>query len=467
MISSKQDLSSIVIDSSSFRDPSGFIFSHEKEIYRAINPSYFENFSFFINSGLYSSLSAKKLIVKHSEIEKKFLEEYASHKVIKPQKIPFISYPYEWCFNQIKDAALLTLKIQKESLKHGMTLKDASAFNVQFIGSLPIFIDTLSFEKYKEGEPWIAYRQFCQHFLAPLALMAYKSIELSKLSQLFIDGISLELANTLLPKRSLANSVVLYHLHIHSKFQNATTSKNQIKKNNLSLSKKKLASIIEHLEEGIVGFSLKKKKSTWNNYNETHNYSAQAKEAKEKIISVWLKKTNPSSIFDLGCNTGEYSFIASPYANTVLSMDSDPSCIESLYKNSSQKGLNILPLVVDLTNPTPSIGWNNKERKSIPERGKADMLLALALVHHLRISNNTPFSQIAEFFSEWGNNLIVEFIPKEDSQIQRILSNREDIFNNLNFDSFIKQFETIFELTEKQPIPDSNRILCLFKKKSL
>lgn len=466
MISSDQHISSISVNPSSFRDPSGFIFTLEKEIFRAIAPSYLENFSLFEKSGLYKSLSEKKLIVQHTEFENILPQEYSSYKIIKPDQIPFISYPYEWCFSQLKDAALLTLRIQKEALKHGMSLKDASAYNVQFIASNPIFIDTLSFEKYEEGKPWVAYGQFCRHFLAPLALMAHRSSELSKLFLQFIDGIPLDLANALLPRRSLASSVVFSHLHVHSKFQKSSSVKKGATVN-LSLSKKKLLSIIEHLESGIEGFSLKQKRSAWNNYDETHNYSAHGKEIKAKIISGWLKKLNPGSVFDMGSNTGEFSVLASQFSKQVIAMDSDHSCIESLYKSSSKNGSPILPLVIDITNPSPAIGWNNRERQTIVQRGNADVVMALALIHHLRIGNNTPFSHMADFFSSCGNNLIVEFIPKEDSQIKRMLENREDIFPDMNIEAFTRSFEPIFELKEKLPVPDSTRTMCLFKKKLL
>lgn len=424
-----------------------------------------------MSSGLYESLVSKKMLVRHEEVKQDFFPNFPitlitnSPIVLKPEIIPFISYPYEWCFSQLKVAALLTLNIQKEALKHGMSLKDASAYNIQFIGTNPIFIDTLSFEKYEEGKPWIAYRQFCEHFLAPLSLMVFKHSGLSKLSQIYLDGIPLELACSLLPKSSFLNSVAFSHLHIHSKFQNRNTDITNSKKSALSLSKKKLLTIIEHLERGIMDFNLKKKKSTWNNYGETHNYSAAGKEAKSKIISEWLRKLSPSSVWDLGCNTGEFSLAACKHAKQLISMDSDFECIEALYKNVSKQKLNILPLAVDITNPSPSIGWNNRERKSIPERGKADVLLALAVVHHLRITNNTPFHLIADLFSEWGNNIIVEFIPKEDSQIQRILSNREDIYHDLDIESFRRIFENKFEFMETLQLPDSKRTMCLLKKK--
>jgi len=195
---------------SSFRDPSGFLFEKDGELYRQINVSYFKDYDMLMTSGLYKELIDKKLLIPHKE---------QGYEIIKPEKIPFISYPYEWTFSQLKDTALLTLKIMKISLEHGMILKDASAYNVQFIGCKPIFIDTLSFEKYKEGEAWVAYKQFCQHFLAPLALMAYMDVRLNSLFKSFIDGIPLDLANKLLPIKAKMKPSLFMHLSLNSKFQ--------------------------------------------------------------------------------------------------------------------------------------------------------------------------------------------------------------------------------------------------------
>ena len=269
------------IDFASFRDPSGFIFTHEKEIYRVISPIYAENFSFFIKSGLYKSLSDQKLIVGHTETEKLLLKEYSSYKIIKPEKIPFISYPYEWCFGQLKSAALLTLSVMQESLKHDMILKDASAYNVQFIGSKPIFIDTLSFEKYEENTPWVAYRQFCQHFLAPLALMHYKDSSLSKLLQIYIDGIPLALTSSLLPKKTMFNSGIALHIHFHAKIQSAYQKKKITGgKNHFYLSKKKLLAMLEHLKETINNLKSLKDNSIWKNYRSENLYGQSSAEEK-------------------------------------------------------------------------------------------------------------------------------------------------------------------------------------------
>ena len=204
---------------SSFRDPSGFLFYKNNLIYRQVNISYKENYDHLMESGLYKILINKKLLIPHREVDASSLSDRKSYKTIKPELIPFISYPYEWSFSQLKNAALTAIKIQKYSLDFGMSLKDCSAYNIQFFNGKPIFIDTLSFEKFKPNKPWIAYRQFCQHFLAPLALMSCKDIRLNQLFKIYIDGIPLDLASSLLPIKTYFKFFLLTHIHLHAKSQ--------------------------------------------------------------------------------------------------------------------------------------------------------------------------------------------------------------------------------------------------------
>lgn len=457
----------IITNPASFRDTSGFVFTADKEIFRAIAPAYFDNFSLFIKSGLYQSLYTKNFIVPHTETENFLSQEFSAFKVIKPGKIPFISYPYEWSFSQLKDAALLTIKILKESLKHEMILKDASAYNIQFNGVLPFFIDTLSFEKYEKDSLWKAYGQFCRHFLAPLALMSYQSAGLSKLLLNYIDGIQLELASSLLPRRALLNSGIMTHVFLHSKIQKKHSGTDAIKSSKASLPKSKLLAMIQHLEDCIQSLKIKPSKSNWLGYTLDNVYSAEAIQAKEKTVSGWLNKIKPTTVWDAGCNTGKFSLLASQKSEYVLAMDVDEYCIENLYTTLKESGTkNILPLNINLSNPSPSIGWANKERETISQRGKADALIALALLHHLRIGNNVPFSMIAEYFSTLTQHLLIEFIPKDDSNVKLMMAGRESTFVDYTEENFISAFGKHFTIDTKQALPGIGRILYFLKKKN-
>jgi len=453
--------------SSSFRDPSGFIFYRNNTIYRQINKSYKDNYDFLINCGLYKTLADNRLLIPHLETEVKYSKSDAAYKTVQPEMIPFISYPYEWCFNQLKDAALTTLKIQKKSLEFGMSLKDCSAYNIQFKNGKPILIDTLSFAKYNEGEPWIAYRQFCQHFLAPLSLMSHNDIRLNQLLRIYIDGVPLDLASTLLPFRTHLKFFLFSHIHLHARSQKYFADKS-IKTDNRKMRLRSFFGIIDSLESGINKLKWKIPKTEWvNYYSQTHNYSSDAFKHKKQIVENFLGKIKPKIIWDLGGNVGEFSRIASDKGIQTISFDIDPAAVEMNYLDSVRKGeVNILPLMIDITNPSPGIGWENKERHSLFERTSADTIMALALIHHLAITNNLPLYRIVQFFNLLSRKfLIIEFVPKSDSQVQKLISTRADLFPEYKQQVFEDVFQKYFKINSSKGITDSKRVLYLMEKR--
>ena len=446
---------------SSFRDPSGFLFYKNNLIYRQVNISYKENYDHLMESGLYKILINKKLLIPHREVDASSLSDRKSYKTIKPELIPFISYPYEWSFSQLKNAALTAIKIQKYSLDFGMSLKDCSAYNIQFFNGKPIFIDTLSFEKFEPNKPWIAYRQFCQHFLAPLALMSCKDIRLNQLFKIYIDGIPLDLASSLLPIKTYFKFFLLTHIHLHAKSQKHF-SKKPIKISKHKMGHQSLLGLIDNLESAITKLKWQPRNTEWAKYYEIDNYSLNAHKNKNYIVTDFINKINPKNVWDLGANTGTFSRISSEKGIMTVSIDSDPAAVEKNYLKCVEKNeANILPLLLDITNPSPGIGWQNQERLSLLGRGSADTVLALALIHHLAISNNLPFDKIATFFSKICKSLIIEFIPKSDSQIQKLLFTREDIFTYYTEEIFRKEFEKYFKIKNVSNIKESQRKLYL------
>jgi ribosomal protein L11 methylase PrmA len=459
-------------EDSSFRDNSGCIVYKGEKIYRFIFSSYQNHFDSFLSSGLYESLTSKHWLVNHKEVSDlvefdltEYSESLKVYKIIQPEKISFITYPYEWSFYQLKKAALLTLDIQLEALHHSFTLKDASAFNVQFNGVEPIFIDTLSFEKYEEGKPWIAYKQFCQHFLAPLMLAVHGYPELRQLQLTYIDGVPLKLVSSLLPYKTHFSPFAAIHIHYHSKLEGGYSDKTQLRNRKLDLPKSKLISIIEHLKAGITEMSLKKEESTWSDYYQTCSYEKNNFEEKAAFVKSWLQQVQPALSLDAGCNTGFFSLLASRHSERVIAFDSDSRAIHMLCGQLSKNNPgNVIPICLDICNPSPAIGWANKERKSFLERiGKADLVLALALIHHLAIGNNLPFFEIAKLFSQLSKNLIIEFVPKDDVQVSRLLVTKKDVFEQYTLIEFKKQFSKFFELIEQKKLSNSGRILFLMK----
>jgi len=453
------------IEPSSFRDPSGFLFSKDGILYRQINQSYKEEYEHLMESGLYKSLVDSELLIPHIETDVLPILKDRGYKVIKPEKIPFVSYPYEWSFTQLKHAALMTLEIQKVAMNFDMTLKDCSAYNIQFKDSKPICIDTLSFEKYQEGQTWKGYRQFCQHFLAPLALMSHKDIRLNQLLRVYIDGIPLDLTSKLLPLRTRSMFSLLSHIHAHAKSQKHYEGK-KINTKNFKLSRRSFLGLIKSLSSGVKKSNWSSKGTEWGDYYSDTNYSINAFEQKKEIVSSLLDKIKPKVVWDLGANTGEFSRISSQKQIMTISFDIDPAAVEKNFLECvKRKEKNILPLLLDLSNPSPSLGWENNERMSLSERGPADLILALALIHHLVISNNTPMNKISEFFKKNCRFLIIEFIPKTDSQVQRLLVSREDIFE----DYFQENFETVFQkhfiIHDSIKLKESKRILYYMERK--
>jgi 2-polyprenyl-3-methyl-5-hydroxy-6-metoxy-1,4-benzoquinol methylase len=456
-------------DPGSFRDPSGYIYhADDGTVLRVIHTAGRQDFEGLTQSGLYDELAADSLLVSHKDVSKAYANEIKeAYKIIKPQQVPIISYPYEWSFSQYKDAALATLEIHRRALEKNLTLKDASAYNVQFVEGRPIFIDTLSFEAYEEGSPWIAYRQFCQHFLAPLALMAYTDVSLNKLMRIYIDGVPLGLAAKLLPARARIRPSILAHIVAHARSQaqhEAAADETLQKIRRASLSKTRHLALIQNLANAIKSLPSAKKATEWGEYYTFTNYSKTAFKAKENLVLDLARKSKPKMIWDMGANDGSFSRVVATLGAPVVSFDIDPNAVEKNYLTvKHQKEINILPLVLDLTNPSPSLGWANRERKSLIERGPADLVLSLALIHHLAISNNVPLSELAEFFASIGHYLIMEFVPKGDSKVDKLLATREDIFPDYHIEGFEAAFSSRFQVIAKHPVQGSKRTMYLLK----
>ncbi|MCL5797233.1 MAG: SAM-dependent methyltransferase [Patescibacteria group bacterium] len=462
--------SSEISNPASYKDPSGFIYTKDGKIFRQVNLFYKENYDSLMQSGLYKKLVEKKYLITHKEISNSPKNSLA-YKIIAPEIIPFISYPYEWCFSQLKDTALLTLLIQKTALSFDMSLKDATSFNIQFLpDGKPIFIDTLSFEKYVEGQPWVAYRQFCEQFLSPLAVVAYRDFRLAKLLQDYLGNIPLDLAAKLLPLSAKMNLSLFMHISLHARSQKKYSSIPLSEKGERSLSKQSLLGILDSLESTIRGMKWQDVKSTWSHYYEGDtkgSYHSDAFDKKKKIVAKYLKTIHPKTLWDIGANAGMFSRIASEMGIYTISMDYDYPAVEKNYilmKKNNEK--NILPLWIDITNPTPALGWVNLEREPlIFGRPRPDMVMALALIHHLVMTHNIPLSLLASFFSEICQSLIIEFVPKGDNRVKLLLQNREDVFSDYNQEHFEKEFWHYFTIREKTVIPQSQRIIYLMLKK--
>ena len=452
----------------SFRDPSGFVYTRDGTLYRQVNAEFREPFEAFVSSGLYDELAGNRLLVPHERVALQYAATSEAYAVLRPERIGFISYPYEWCFGQLQDAALLTLEIQERALHKGFTLRDSSAYNIQFQGGRPVFIDTLSFEPWKEGRPWAAYKQFCEHFLLPLLLMSARDIRCGTLLRSYVDGIPLDLGSRLLPRRSWTSVSTVLHIHLHAWAQgryaaSAVTTAAKGRR----MTQQSLLTLVRNLKSAVQRLSWKPSGTEWAEYTSDNNYSQVASSSKRAMVVTRLAAVKPRMVWDLGANTGEYSRAGRETGAYVVSFDVDPAAVERNYRRVRTEGeAGILPLLLDLTNPSPGQGWAGRERLSLQERGPAEAILALALVHHLAIGHNLPLERIAGYLSSLGQHLIIEFVPKSDSQVSRLLLSRPDIFPGYTKEGFEAAFQQHYQIRSVAPVEDSERWLYAMESRS-
>jgi hypothetical protein len=449
---------------SSFRDPAGFVFRRGGVLYRAIREPGRPDYDALMSSGLYEELVAARLLVPHEEASAREALGDA-YKTIRPEEVPFVSYPYEWSFSQLQDAGLATLEIEKRALRRGMSLIDASAYNIQFLRGAPVLIDTLSLRRSVEGGPWPAYRQYCQHFLAPLALMALRDVRLSQLLRVHIDGIPLDLASSLLPRRSRLRLSLFLHLHLHARSQKRYEGR-EFAGPRRTISRQARLGLVDSLESGTRKLRWRAEGTEWADYYRDTNYTAEGLADKRRAVETFVADVRPKTVWDLGANVGTFSRAAASSGAHVVSFDIDPACVERNYlRVRAEKETSVLPLLLDLANPSPAAGWENMERLSLLERGPADAVLALALIHHLAIGNNVPLDRAARFFARAGRSLLIEFVPKSDPQVERLLVTRADIFDRYTQEEFERAFGGFFEIRRRLSLAGSGRTLYIMETK--
>jgi hypothetical protein len=451
----------------SFRDPAGFVFCEQGDLRRQVNLVYRENYDRLMASGLYEELVGERLLVPHEELHVPAWEPDLAYKVIRPEPIAFISYPYEWSFSEYRDAALVALEIQRRALARGLTLKDCSVYNVQFHEGRPIFIDTLSFEMHREGRPWVGYRQFCEHFLAPLALMSLVDHRLNQLCRSNIDGVPLDLAVRMLPHRSWLRGGLAMHLHLHERAQRAHAHQpGSAGPGPMAMSRRALLGLVDSLASTVRGLRWKPRGRGWASYDQELPYSDSEFARKAQVVREFLDQARAKSAWDLGANTGAFSRIACDFGLSTVAFDFDPACVERLYLESRERReTRLLPLVMDLLNPSPATGWLNQERSSLFERGSPDLVLALALIHHLAISGNQPLHNLAAFFSRLAPWLLIEFVPETDPQVELLSAQRSGVHHEYNQGAFEKCFCKHFSTSRVERVTASGRTLYLLRRR--
>lgn len=447
----------------SYRDPSGYVFEQNGHVYRMVRRRYQTHYDRLMESGLYEKLTGAGLLIPHTDVTTSFTTGNDDYKVLQPQTISFWTYPYEWSFEQLRQAALLTLKLNLAALEHGMILKDASAYNIQFHQGKAILTDTLSFERYEEGRPWQAFRQFCQHFLYPLLLHSRLADFNPAMLMLYSDGIPANTTASMLPRSGKLSPNLWLYLYLPAKL--AAQQKKSDRQ--LSVSKTRIVQNLQHLGSFIRSLKHKTARSEWNHYYTETILSEAYLQHKEALVTDILQTIRPCQTIDIGCNTGAFSKIAAQYSRQVIALDTDPLCIDLLLQEVQQKNRNNITLLTgDISHPAPATGWNNAEQKSLLQRLSGDCVLALALVHHIALSRNVPLDYILALFAKLTTRyLLIEFVPKTDPRAQILLQSREDIFDQYTPEGFEAALGKYFTVLRREPLKDSERVLYLLQVK--
>ena len=456
----------------SFRDPRGHVFDASDRIFRSITQAAFDDYRFVQDSGLLGSLIEKRWLVETWDVERSALplNDPAVVALVEHAKLPFVSHPYEWSFAQLRAAALHHLDLHLHVLDKGATLSDASAYNIQFIGGKPVFIDLLSLRKYQDGEFWLGHKQFCEQFLNPLLLRAWFGIPHNDWYRGALEGIATEHMAAITPWTKRFSVKVLSHIVLPAKFQQRSGSHDvkelgRLRQRTLPL--RGFRSLLLQLRGWIAGLKPANAGPTvWEDYTQTHTYQSSAHSAKREFVAEFAKATSPRLLWDLGCNTGEYSALALENgAGYVVGFDFDANALELAYARSVDRKLAFLPLHLDAANPAPDQGWQNRERDGLARRARADAILALAFEHHLAIGRNIPLDQVVGWLTGLAPQGVIEWVEKTDSTVQRMLALREDIFSHYDNASFEQALVRNARIVKSATVSEEGRKLYWYDRR--
>jgi SAM-dependent methyltransferase len=450
----------------SYRDTAARVVKKESGYYRYIFHEYKAEYDYLMQSGLYQELTKKRLLIEHQEIALD-TKDPKVYKQLFPRQIPFQSYPFEWSYTQWRKAILAYLRINHIALGYGMILKDATPYNFYLTGGKAVMFDTSSFKFFKENDSWIAYRKFCEEFLSPVTLMHYNGPEWSKLTMANLRGLPLDFVSKQLPIKSWLNLTTLLHIHIHSKYFGHYESLD-VEKKNKGFTTEKIKSLQKMIFKTIYRWEKPYQfKSHWSTYYQNDIESPEYLKDKEATIRRWLDIIKPKSILDLGSNTGKFSFIAAEYAERVISLEGDTKCVDKIEEQINLRKLdNLYTLIGNIAELTPSLGFHNFETKSINSRVNSDLVLGLALVHHLHINNQLSFAQIVEMFFLFSSQyLIVEFIPITDNKVQLLMRDKKINLSDYNEVSFTNILSKWYNIIENVSLKETERKLILLKKR--
>lgn len=463
-------------NSGSFRDPSNRVYevgpsakSRVKaiQIFRGVNQAALENYRALAACPFYQDFEQKRQVVKTTEKKSgdavKKIKADGWTGVLHHETISFVSYPYEWSFGMLKDAALLHLEIIETSLENGWTLKDATPFNIQWVNGKPIFIDLPSFEPWVKGTPWVGYRQFCSMFLTPLMLRAHLGIDHIPIVRSYLDGIPPTEAIKFFNGFKRYKKGVLSHIVLPAKVENAILKRERDgveAKNRMAgkHSKPMVVGLVQSLRRLVGKLSIDIAHTDWSHYDRTHSYQDAELDEKKRFVDKHAGLKKRKFVWDIGCNTGTFSKIAASHADLVLSLDGDHDAIEQLYqREKAEPETKLHPMVMNLANISPNQGWGGVERAALDSRTQPDLVMCLALIHHTRISANIPNVMFLSWLRKLDADIIIEFVKRSDEMVVKLLTNKTEQYADYNIDRFTQECEQLFKISGRMELKGGKR----------
>ena len=461
-------------DGGSFKDPSGRVYRISEEagggrVVRGLSDTSAAAMDKLLSEPFFRRLAADGDVVKTRLLDR---EDPAARRVIEEgwaavvehEAVDFVTWPYEWPFSMLKDAALLQLRLLKTSARNGWILKDATPFNIQWMGARPVFIDVPSFVPWKDGEYWQGYRQFCSTFLTPLMLTAHLGIPFQPLLRSRLEGIPPEEAARYFYGLRRFRRGVLSHVWFPAKAERRARSRGARESPRASRRQPKtmLLALLDSLKRLVSRLSYAPASSDWARYSETHSYDEEDFERKRDFVERHTSARRPELTWDLGANTGTFSRIAAQHSRTVVAVDADQDAVEMLYRGARGGGLrNIIPLVMDMSNLSPGQGWAGRERAAFDERRSPDMALCLALVHHMRVSANIPLSLFVRWLRSLDAAIIIELVGRNDEMFQKLIENKREEYADYTAENFEREVRECFSISDRLSLKDGKREMLL------
>ncbi len=467
----------IIADSGSFRDPCGRVYLHQDvAVYRGVDKATATHLDQLLQQSFFKQFVRNQSIVSTERVDSgdlmQKIQSEGWYGVFSSERIPFISYPYEWSFQMLQDAALLHLNLLEKAIDNNWMLKDATPYNIQFVGAKPVFIDIASFVSAPAGTPWKAYRQFCMMFLYPLLVHAHLGIDFRRLLRADLDGITPVEAAAFFNGVKCLKKGVLAHVIFPASVEKSITQKERnkapVQKRSYTLqSSARVLGIIDGLKRLITGLKSPLQTSDWSEYADTHSYDDKNIQEKYRFIEQVAGQHRRSLVWDLGANTGTFAKLCATQADTVIAADSDVESVEKLYitqrnlikLNDKNLPTNITPLVLNIANISPNHGFGGDERKAFDCRQKPQLVLCLALVHHLRIGANIPMPLFLDWLCRLGSEVVIEFVGREDEMTQKLLFNKEEQYEDYNDDDFLLALKARFDIIEQHALKEGKRTL--------